>query len=331
MNLKSVQDKNYSSIYFKTGDDEKWFLDGSVHIKDGQHDGMFHREDGPAYINKSRKTETWYKFGRAFRLDGPAVTTPSVKTWIVNNRIHREDGPAVEYTNGNKEYYIADKKVNEEDYEFLLHQWKRKGRVAVRTYTGSDGIEITVWNDLYSTQHRTTDGDKLHCADDRPAFVSNIFLNGDTKIWYKNGKRHRDNDRPAFQSPIGVEFYKEGALHRIDNPASIMRLASGHIEQRWLEGGKFHRKDGPAYELFDVGDIPINLEDPIIKDEECLVDYAYYRNGKQLSEESFFNKEDGFSWSAVTGMLAVAGVASLISNNKKMVEIKKRQYEQVSH
>ena len=48
--------------------------------------GVFHREDGPAYIN-----------------------TDGYKEWWINNELHREDGPAYIYPNGYKAWYINDK------------------------------------------------------------------------------------------------------------------------------------------------------------------------------------------------------------------------------
>jgi len=47
----------------------------------------------------------------------------------------------------------------------------------------------------------------LHSFDDEPA----IICNDGTKFWFKNGKKHRDNNLPAVIRYNGdVEFYKNG-------------------------------------------------------------------------------------------------------------------------
>lgn len=47
------------------------------------------------------------KDGKYHRIDGPAVEyTNGDKKWYINGKLHRENGPAVELTNGNKHWYI---------------------------------------------------------------------------------------------------------------------------------------------------------------------------------------------------------------------------------
>jgi hypothetical protein len=63
----------------------------------------------------------------------------------------------------------------------------------------------------------------LHSFDDEPA-VS--YADGHKewwKEWYNDGKRHRDNDKPAIIGYDGSEsWYKDGELHRDnDEPAFI--------------------------------------------------------------------------------------------------------------
>ena len=44
------------------------------------------------------------------REDGPAIEyTNGDKTWFINGKCHREDGPAIEYTNGDKTWYLNGK------------------------------------------------------------------------------------------------------------------------------------------------------------------------------------------------------------------------------
>ena len=51
--------------------------------------------------------------------------------------------------------------------------------------------------------------------------VSNMILYDGTQVWYKNGKRHRE-DGPARIDPDGTQFwYLNDKLHRENGPAVI--------------------------------------------------------------------------------------------------------------
>jgi len=70
-----------------------------------------------------------------------------------------------------------------------------------------------------------------------------VHENGD-KIWYLNGKYHRE-DAPAIEYENGDKFwYLDGKRHREDGPA--IEYADGG--KLWYLNGKRHRKDGPAIE-----------------------------------------------------------------------------------
>src|SRR3989344_2097281 len=58
----------------------------------------------------------------------------------------------------------------------------------------------------------------------------------ETQIWYKNGKRHRENDKPAVVWSDGTqEWYKNGQLHREnDKPATVWSDGT----QEWYKNGK---------------------------------------------------------------------------------------------
>ena len=65
-------------------------------------------------------------------------------------------------------------------------------------------------------------------------------------IWYQNGQRHRDGDKPAKIWPDGtLEWWKNGKLHRDgDKPAVIS--ANGSLA--WYQNNQLHRdNDKPAY------------------------------------------------------------------------------------
>jgi len=67
------------------------------------------------------------------------------------------------------------------------------------------------------------------------------------KEWYLNGKQHRVGG-PAVEDPDGAEaWYLNGKLHREDGPAKTTRVG---IQEWWLRGQR-HRVDGPAIERAD--------------------------------------------------------------------------------
>jgi len=56
-----------------------------------------------------------------------------------------------------------------------------------------------------------------------------------TQEWYKNGKRHRDNDLPAIIHHNGTqEWYKNGKLHRDNNLAAIIYPDGSQL---WYQNG----------------------------------------------------------------------------------------------
>ena len=62
--------------------------------------------------------------------------------------------------------------------------------------------------------------------------------------WFKNGRHHRDGDKPAAIDANGaLRWFKNGVYHRDgDKPAVIWR--SGRLE--WFKNGLRHRISGPA-------------------------------------------------------------------------------------
>ena len=74
--------------------------------------------------------------------------------------------------------------------------------------------------------------------------------NNGTKVWYKSGKRHRDNDLFAVEYPCGIKYwYQSGKLHRNgDLPA--VEQPDGY--KAWYQNDKRHRDgDLPAVEYAD--------------------------------------------------------------------------------
>jgi len=66
----------------------------------------------------------------------------------------------------------------------------------------------------------------------------------DTKHWFLNGKKHRE-DGPAIEQANGYKvWYLNNKPHREDGPA--VEYADG--DKHWYLNGKRHRGDGPAIE-----------------------------------------------------------------------------------
>jgi len=68
--------------------------------------------------------------------------------------------------------------------------------------------------------------------------VRRHYLNGD-KVWYKNGKIHRDNDLPAQVDANGHKaWYKNGKQHR-DNDLPAVEYTDG--DKYWFKNGKEYK------------------------------------------------------------------------------------------
>ena len=68
--------------------------------------------------------------------------------------------------------------------------------------------------------------------------IPNLITNNETKIWYKNGKIHRDCG-PAVIEKNGTKiWYKNGHIHRDRGPAVI--FPDGFRE--WYQDGKLYKE-----------------------------------------------------------------------------------------
>ena len=104
-------------------------------------------------------------------------------------------------------------------------------------------------------QGRTYRNGLLHSYDDVPAVE--LLVNFPKKMWYKDGKYHRDGDLPAITSKSNTEWYPEwyqnGKRHREGGlPAVIYQGVVGvfpYSYTEWWVDGKRHREgDLPAVE-----------------------------------------------------------------------------------
>lgn len=122
------------------------------------HDKGFHRENGPAIV--SPNINVWAINNKHHRDDGPAIVTPSYSEWYVNGVRHREDGPA----------FVSEG----------LERWYLNGEIHRE---GGPAVSIL---------------SLATCPPNRDLF------------WYKNGKLHRE-DGPAVIYSWGVsEWYLDG-------------------------------------------------------------------------------------------------------------------------
>jgi hypothetical protein len=87
-------------------------------------DGLFHRTDGPAFID-GNGTQAWYINGRCHRTDGPAIIRVNgAQEWWINGERHRLDGPAIIWANGRQEWYLNDRNITQE-----VKIWMRKQNI----------------------------------------------------------------------------------------------------------------------------------------------------------------------------------------------------------
>lgn len=109
---------------------EKWFKNG-----------VLHREDGPAFIQKMGIHHTvtkWYKDGKLHRENGPAMITKDgiynwTNEWYMNNELHRDnDLPAIENASNEKYWYQHGKlhrKNNPAVIQGNFEQWWKYGKL----------------------------------------------------------------------------------------------------------------------------------------------------------------------------------------------------------
>jgi hypothetical protein len=67
------------------------------------------------------------ELSKLHRTDGPAIEySDGNKYWYINGKCHREDGPAIEYANGDKGWFLNDKVYSEEEYQQEIIKLKLK-------------------------------------------------------------------------------------------------------------------------------------------------------------------------------------------------------------
>jgi hypothetical protein len=98
---------------------------------------------------------------------------------------------------------------------------------------------------------RTYRNGLLHSYDDIPAVE--LLVNFPKKMWYKDGKFHRDRDLPAITSKSNTEWFENGKRHRERGlPALIYEGVKGifpaSYTEWWVDGKRHREGDLPAVE-----------------------------------------------------------------------------------
>ena len=155
------------------------------------------------------------------------------------------------------------------DREFYINQANKFRKERAKWWPVSKKLLANNYKDGSQTE-KTADGTRVwykngevHRDDDRPAI---IYADGGL-VWYKNGEYHRDGDKPARIDEDGtLGWWKNGKIHRDgDKPAVIG--SDGLLV--WYKNGQRHRVLGPAvidknnnFEWWFRGDeIPVNSQE----------------------------------------------------------------------
>lgn len=158
-------------------------------IKKWYRNGVLHREDGPAAIDRTSK-EWWFQ-GKLHRVGDPAVVRLGHKEWWENGVRHRGgDFPAIMSKEEGEQWWVNGKRHRENRKPAIIktdgskEYWENDNRIlsseALLTITNEGDIEWKI------------DG-VLHRDGDMPAVER---MNGD-KEWWHFGERHREKGLPA--------------------------------------------------------------------------------------------------------------------------------------
>jgi hypothetical protein len=123
--------------------------------------------------------------------------------------------------------------------------------------------------------------------------ITTIEWNNGTKMWYKQGKRHRDNDLPAIEWMDQSKMWcKEGKLHR-DNDLPAIIWKEG-LKEWYINGIRHRENDLPAVEdnnvkkWYKYGLLHRDNDLPAI--EYINGEKFWYKNGeKYIPEENYKN------------------------------------------
>ena len=246
------------------------------------------------YILKENGTKRYYNnLDQLHRVDGPAIEySNGDKSWYLNGLRHRTDGPAIDWKH-NKEYFINNKNLTENEFNKIIKACSGKT---------IDKFGTIEYKNLKGQYHRL-DGPAIEDVDGNKYWYLNakvhrengpaVEWNNGYKAWYINGLRHRE-DGPAIEDINGYKaWYLNGEMlsenefiERTKKSDNVIRkvLDDGTVEYRNSKN-ELHRLDGPAVEWNNKGkDWYVNgkrhrVDGPAI---ECFNGYkAWYLNGQR--------------------------------------------------
>ena len=141
------------------------------------------------------------------------------------------------------QYFLQNKLHNFDDFPAVIHKKGLKNDLSNRNLAKFNPPQIfsedNMANRKIIKQEWFRNG-KRHRDNDMPAI---IYTDG-SREWYKNGCRHRDNDAPAIIRANGrQEWWQNDKLHR-DNDRPAVIIPSG--SKWWYKRGCRHRDDAPA-------------------------------------------------------------------------------------
>ena len=193
--------------------------------------GLHHREDGPAYEEKS-----------------------GYKQWIINGQLHREDGPAIEGVGGVNSWWLEGRGYTKKKYDAEM---KVRPIMIERKSGTKEWYQNGVLHRLDAAAVEFANGDKswyengLPHRADGPTWVG---ING-SRAWWINGKRHRTDGPARIQFMPngnqvnewylnGIQLTEEEFNKKMSN-TPVKTVANN--EERWHLNGKLHREDGAAW------------------------------------------------------------------------------------
>jgi len=137
--------------------------------------------------------------------DEPSIITKSgTKYWHDNGIIHRNIGPAIETKEGYKFFYKNGRCHNENGPSVIFNDFLRSFYLNGKLEKIEDDL-----NEIYE--------------------------------FFKEGRKHRDNDLPSYISPNEKRWHFNNKLHRLTGP-SILNLKSGQ-KYFFIEGQQYDEKE----------------------------------------------------------------------------------------
>ncbi len=132
--------------------------------------GMKHSiNDEPSSSSVGGTTKAWHRFGKLHRTTGPAYISKTYEAWYRYGEKHRDDGGPAIIEDGRQHWIQNDVYFRDNDLPTFITR----------------GGTMKYGYGRYNTLHR--DGDK-------PAVIR-VY---GTQEWYKHGKRHRGEGKPAI-------------------------------------------------------------------------------------------------------------------------------------